>query len=57
MDELKDALRRNILYAMPQLRLSFEPIDMTEKIISQGAATPIEIRVAGKKHERNRGVC
>ena len=48
MDELKDALRRNIHYKLPELRLSFEPIDMTEKIMSQGAATPIEIRVAGK---------
>ncbi len=48
MDELKDVLRKNILYAMPELRLSFEPIDMTEKIMSQGAATPIEVRVAGK---------
>ena len=51
MDELKDALRRNILYAMPELRLSFEPMDMTEKIMSQGAATPIEVRVAGKSME------
>lgn len=48
MDELKDALRRNILYNMPELRLSFEPIDMTEKIMSLGAATPIEVRIAGK---------
>lgn len=51
MDELKDALRRNILYAMPELRLSFEPMDMTEKIMSQGAAAPIEVRVAGKSME------
>lgn len=48
MDVLKDALRKNIAYAMPDLRITFEPIDMTEKIMSQGAATPIEIRVAGK---------
>ncbi|HTI60689.1 efflux RND transporter permease subunit [Mucilaginibacter sp.] len=48
MDELKDALRKNIAYAMPDLRITFEPIDMTEKIMSQGASTPIEIRVAGK---------
>jgi multidrug efflux pump subunit AcrB len=48
MDELKDALRKNIKYAIPELRLNFEPIDMTEKIMSQGAATPIEVRVAGK---------
>lgn len=48
MDELKDALRKNISYKLPDLRITFEPIDMTEKIMSQGAATPIEIRVAGK---------
>lgn len=48
MDELKDALRKNILQAIPDLRITFEPIDMTEKIMSQGAATPIEVRVAGK---------
>ncbi|MEB0248577.1 efflux RND transporter permease subunit [Mucilaginibacter sp. 5C4] len=48
MDELKDALRKNISHQLPDLRITFEPIDMTEKIMSQGAATPIEIRVAGK---------
>ncbi|MES2277385.1 MAG: efflux RND transporter permease subunit [Bacteroidota bacterium] len=48
MDELKDALRKNISHAIPNLRITFEPIDMTEKIMSQGAATPIELRVAGK---------
>ncbi|QNK63355.1 efflux RND transporter permease subunit [Pedobacter sp. PAMC26386] len=48
MDVLKDALRKNIGYALPELRISFEPIDMTEKIMSQGAATPVEVRVAGK---------
>lgn len=48
MDRLKDVLRRNISSRLPGVRLSFEPIDMTEKIMSQGAATPIEVRVAGK---------
>ncbi len=48
LDELKDALRKNIAYALPDLRITFEPIDMTEKIMSQGASTPIEVRIAGK---------
>lgn len=48
LDVLKDALRKNIAHELPDLRISFEPIDMTEKIMSQGAATPIEVRVAGK---------
>src|SRR5581483_11725699 len=48
MDNLKDELRRRIAEKMPELKISFEPIDLTEKIMSQGASTPIEVRVAGK---------
>src|ERR1700761_6743406 len=48
MDELKDALRKNIKYQLPEMEISFEPIDMTEKIMSQGASTPIQVQVAGK---------
>ena len=48
MDELKDALRKNIAQALPEMTISFEPIDMTEKIMSEGANTPIEVQVAGK---------
>ncbi|MCO5236966.1 MAG: efflux RND transporter permease subunit [Chitinophagaceae bacterium] len=55
MDELKDVLRKNIKYNMPELRLSFEPIDLTEKIMSLGAATPIEVQVAGKDMDEIQG--
>ena len=48
MDELKDALRKNIAAEIPEMTISFQPIDMTEKIMSQGANTPIEVQVAGK---------
>jgi RND family efflux transporter MFP subunit len=48
MDDLKDALRKNIAYRLPELRISFEPIDLTDKIMSEGANTPIEVQVAGK---------
>ncbi|HEY4799171.1 MAG TPA: efflux RND transporter permease subunit, partial [Bacteroidia bacterium] len=48
MDGLKDALRKNIASRLPALKISFEPIDLTEKIMSQGSSTPIEVRVAGK---------
>ena len=48
IEELKETLRRNILAAYPQVKLSFEPIELTEKIMAQGASTPIEVRVAGK---------
>ncbi len=48
IEDLKDELRALIKAKMPEMRVSFEPVDMTEKIMAQGAATPIEVRVAGK---------
>jgi len=48
MDDLKDVLRKNIKIRLPELNISFEPIDLTEKIMGQGASAPIEVRVAGK---------
>ena len=48
MEDLKETLRKEILQRYPELKISFEPIELTEKIMAQGAATPIEVRVAGK---------
>lgn len=48
IDELKEHLRVRIGKALPGLRLSFEPIELVDKIMSQGAATPIEVNVAAK---------
>ncbi len=48
MENLKEKLRHVIAADFQDLRLSFEPIELTEKIMSQGASTPIEVRVAGK---------
>ena len=48
MDELKDRIRESVGREYPQVRLSFEPIELTEKLMAQGAATPIEVRVASK---------
>jgi multidrug efflux pump subunit AcrB len=48
IEDLKEALRKSILQKYPGLRISFEPIELTEKIMAQGASTPIEVRVAGK---------
>ena len=48
MDDLKEELRKNIGTRYPDIKISFEPIELTEKIMAQGASTPIEVRVAGK---------
>lgn len=51
LDDFKDELRANIRKAYPKIRISFEPIELTEKIMAQGAATPIEVRVLSKNFE------
>jgi multidrug efflux pump subunit AcrB len=48
MEDLKEELRKNIVRQFPSIKISFEPIELTEKIMAQGASTPIEVRVSGK---------
>ena len=48
IEDLKEELRKNISQDYPGLKISFEPIELTEKIMAQGASTPIAVRVAGK---------
>jgi len=47
VDDLEERYRVAIHQAMPEVSVSFEPINMTDKIMSQGAATPIEVAVKG----------
>src|SRR5690606_33224317 len=37
----------------PNMRLSFEPIELTDKILSQGSPTPIEVRFSGRNKANN----
>lgn len=52
-DVLKDEIRAHLKNTMPELKLSFEPIELTEKILSQGANTAIEIRISGMMKKMN----
>ncbi|MEN5435331.1 efflux RND transporter permease subunit [Sphingobacterium faecium] len=52
-DLLKDEIRAHLKKTMPELKLSFEPIELTEKILSQGANTAIEIRISGMMKKMN----
>ena len=47
-DKFQETFREAIKKKVPDVQVSFEPIELTEKIMSQGAATPIEVQVAGK---------
>ncbi len=53
MDEFKDQLRANVKKLLPDVKLSFEPIELTDKVLSQGSPTPVEIRIAGKNKKIN----
>ena len=48
MDALKEALRAKITKNLPDVHVSFEPIELVEKVMSQGSPTPIEVAVAAK---------
>jgi len=53
MDDLKDELRSKIKKVLPQVKLSFEPIELTDKILSQGSPTSIEVKIVGKNKKLN----
>ena len=53
MDDLKEDFRAHIAWDMPELKVSFEPIELTDKILSQGSPTPIEIGLSGKNKKIN----
>ncbi len=54
LDKLKEKLRKRIHEKMPEVTMSFEPIDLTDKVMSQGASTPIEVAVMGKNLKESR---
>ncbi len=47
IDELEEQYRVALHKAMPEVTVSYEPIDLTDKIMSQGASNPIEVAVMG----------
>jgi multidrug efflux pump subunit AcrB len=53
MDAFKDNLRARVKKNVPGVTISFEPIELTDKVLSQGSPTPVEIRVAGKNKKLN----
>ncbi len=54
MEVFKDEYRKRIKSILPDARISFEPIELTDKVLSQGSPTPIEIRIAGKNKKNNK---
>jgi multidrug efflux pump subunit AcrB len=53
MDQLREDFRAHMAKDLPEIKISFEPIELTDKILSQGSPTPIEISVSGKNKKLN----
>ncbi|SDD50557.1 efflux RND transporter permease subunit [Pedobacter soli] len=53
MDDFKDQFRTKIKQLLPDVKLSFEPIELTDKVLSQGSPTPVEVRISGKNKKLN----
>lgn len=53
LDELKEKIRAKLKEKVPELSLSFEPIELTDKILSQGSPTPVEVRISGRNKKLN----
>lgn len=52
MESLKEKIRKMIMKDYPQVAFNFEPMNLTEKIMSQGAMTPIEVKVGAVQVDR-----
>lgn len=53
LDGLKEKIRAKLGRLLPDIKLSFEPIELTDKILSQGSPTPIEVRFSGRDKKMN----
>jgi multidrug efflux pump subunit AcrB len=53
LDQLKEKIRAQFAKDLPDLTLSFEPIELTDKILSQGSPTPVEVRLSGRNKQLN----
>lgn len=52
-DDLKERIRKRMSEVLPDVKLSFEPIELTDKVLSQGSPTPIEVRISGRNKKQN----
>jgi multidrug efflux pump subunit AcrB len=54
VEELKESLRLAFQKEMPDVRVSFEPSDIVNEVMSFGSSTPVEVAVSGPDFAANR---
>jgi multidrug efflux pump subunit AcrB len=47
LESFKEDFRKTVSHILPEVELSFEPSNLVDRTMSQGATTPIEIAVSG----------
>ncbi len=53
IDQFRDDVRQRLKEKLPDVNVTFEPIELTEKVLSQGSPTPIEVRVMSRNKKAN----
>jgi multidrug efflux pump subunit AcrB len=46
VEDLKEKVRQQVQQKLPEVKLTFEPMELVQKIMSQGAMTPVQIKIA-----------
>jgi len=54
LDQFREKLRQEVAKKLPSVRLSFEPSDLVDQVMSQGSNTPVQIRILGKNLAQDR---
>ncbi|OCX50435.1 acriflavin resistance protein [Mucilaginibacter sp. PPCGB 2223] len=54
LEAFKESLRKEVARQMPGMLISFEPADLVDQVMSQGTATPVQIRILGKSLVQDR---
>ncbi|TVP54197.1 MAG: efflux RND transporter permease subunit, partial [Mongoliibacter sp.] len=52
--QLKEDIRQMVSEKLPELRISFEPADIVDQVMSMGANNPLEVAVTGKDMKETR---
>ena len=53
LEDLEERYRKVMKEKLPDFSMSFEPMQLTDKILSQGSPTPIEVKISGKNKKLN----
>ncbi len=54
IEALKESIRERLSAEQPDMKVSFEPADMVDQVMSMGTQTPVEVAVTGKNFKESR---